>query len=77
MRETAQFSLRLSPRQRDRAEKLRPFVANEMGRDATRSDVLRRAVAIGLNVLAKRAGSETEDNAVAGGTSKTEESTES
>lgn len=54
MTDTAQTSVKLSPRMLARAEGLRDYVAEETGIEATRADVLRRAIALGLRALERQ-----------------------
>ena len=46
-----QVTVKVSPRVVARAEGLRPLISEEMGQAASRADVLRRALSIGLRHL--------------------------
>lgn len=49
-----QVTVKVSSDMLRRVEKVRPFVASELGTNATDSDVYRRAMSIGLSVLARK-----------------------
>lgn len=49
-----QVTVKVSPRVVKQSDGLIPLLSDEMGHDASRADVLRRAIAIGLKVLTQR-----------------------
>lgn len=51
---TIQITTRVGSRILARAEHLREFVGREVGSAATRADVIRRAIALGLRELERR-----------------------
>lgn len=55
--EAIQITVKVSQNVVERADALIPDVAHEQGRDASRADVFRRALTIGLDELTRRARS--------------------
>jgi len=64
MSTTVQVTVRISPRLVERADAERPFLSEEIGHDASRADVIRRALSLGLKMLGqKRRGAAPDDSA--------------
>jgi hypothetical protein len=61
MSDTIQITTRLNARLVARADELRDFVAGEVGGDASRAEVIRRAIALGVRELERRRSREAFD----------------
>jgi hypothetical protein len=54
MSKTVQITVKVGQRVVTRAANLRPFLSEEQGREATRADVYRHALSLGLAQMARR-----------------------